>query len=511
MGSSIGIRASKNNLIGLFIGFAVLCIYIQTLAPGVWGFDSAEFASGVYSLGIVHPPGYPLYTLAGKLFSLSIPIRDIAYRLNLMSALFGAGTVLCLYFVVLHIVKDYKIAASAAVFFAFTNYYWQLALIAEVYTLHTFLLCLELLLIFRWRNKGETLSLYLFAFVFGLSLSNHTSSILFLPGFTYLIVTSPKWNWKHWSQYIKLTLLFTIGLSPYIYLPIRAASNPSINYVADYYDVDLTTIRGIWWMVSGQAYKFFAFGYKLHEIPQEITKFLGYFWRNFLGLGIIIGLLGAFYTIKRDSKLIVGLALLLLSNALFFINYRVLDKDTMFLPVYIIWTIFLGLGLKSFFTLFEKKFFHEVLDKKFIQLGARFLLTTLPLMALFLNWRWVDMSQAHGPSIFAKHVFNTAEPDSLIIAEWSSAVVLEYFQVVLNQRPDLDILNRSRSDVAYYYKDWKSGLTPEVIFDRMSRRNLDLIKNEINFRTVYTIEYDPVFEKEYEYLPEGDYFRLVPK
>jgi hypothetical protein len=65
--------------------------------------------------------------------------------------------------------------------------------------------------------------------------------------------------------------------------------------------------------------------------------------------------------------------------------------------------------------------------------------------------------------------------------------------------------------VAYFYQDWELGLTPEAIFDRMSKRNLDTIRSQIASRTVYTIEYDPVFEQEYEYLPEGDYFRLVPK
>ena len=42
-------------------------------------------------LGIAHPPGFPLYTMLGKLFTL-IPFGDVAYRVNLMSALFAALT-----------------------------------------------------------------------------------------------------------------------------------------------------------------------------------------------------------------------------------------------------------------------------------------------------------------------------------------------------------------------------------------------------------------------------------
>ena len=59
------------------------------MAPGVVGFDSAELITGAYSLGIVHPTGYPLYLLIAKAFTL-IPIRSIAYRVNLVSVFFGA-------------------------------------------------------------------------------------------------------------------------------------------------------------------------------------------------------------------------------------------------------------------------------------------------------------------------------------------------------------------------------------------------------------------------------------
>ena len=87
-------------LSGPFLALLVFLLYIRTLAPGVWGFDSAELATGVYTLGIVHPPGYPLYIILGKFFSFVIPVSDLAYRLNLMSAIFAAITIWILYLVI---------------------------------------------------------------------------------------------------------------------------------------------------------------------------------------------------------------------------------------------------------------------------------------------------------------------------------------------------------------------------------------------------------------------------
>ena len=148
--------------------------YFFTLAPGVYGFDSAELATGVFVQGIIHPTGYPLYLLVGKLFSL-LPVRDIAYRLNLMSAFFGAWTVVLLYIVNMQITRHKAMAWLAAASFGFSNYFWQMSIVAEVYTLHTALLAGYLALLLYWRNTGKSYAILLFAFLFGLSLTNHTS------------------------------------------------------------------------------------------------------------------------------------------------------------------------------------------------------------------------------------------------------------------------------------------------------------------------------------------------
>ena len=76
----------------LWLGVLALVVYTATLSPGVYGFDSAELSTGAYTLGIVHPPGYPLYLLIAHLF-VQLPIGDVAYRVNLMSAVFGAGPI----------------------------------------------------------------------------------------------------------------------------------------------------------------------------------------------------------------------------------------------------------------------------------------------------------------------------------------------------------------------------------------------------------------------------------
>lgn len=73
---------------GVFIGALVL--YTATLAPGLLPADAGEFQSVAARLAVAHPPGYPLYTLLAKAFTL-LPIADIAWRVNWLSAVTAAA------------------------------------------------------------------------------------------------------------------------------------------------------------------------------------------------------------------------------------------------------------------------------------------------------------------------------------------------------------------------------------------------------------------------------------
>ena len=76
-------------LFAVLMGISALALYIRTLAPSLlWG-DSAEFQTLSYTLGMTHPSGYMTQIMLGKLFTY-IPVGNIAYRVNLMSAFFGA-------------------------------------------------------------------------------------------------------------------------------------------------------------------------------------------------------------------------------------------------------------------------------------------------------------------------------------------------------------------------------------------------------------------------------------
>ena len=78
--------------------FEQLCAFVEgerakTGVPGVAVGDSAEMQWVPHTLGVLHATGYPLYTILGWAWSHAIPVGTVAYRMNALSAVLGAGAV----------------------------------------------------------------------------------------------------------------------------------------------------------------------------------------------------------------------------------------------------------------------------------------------------------------------------------------------------------------------------------------------------------------------------------
>ena len=131
----------------------------------------------------------------------------------------------------------------------------------------------------------------------------HTSGILFAPAFAWLVLSTPQWKRSHWPLVGPMFLLFLAGLTPFVYLSLRASAQPVIDYSRFYSGIDLTTLSGLWWMISGKAYSFFAFAYTWQEIPAELLRFASYLWRNYLGIGVVLGAIWDCVVMAQESGL----------------------------------------------------------------------------------------------------------------------------------------------------------------------------------------------------------------
>ena len=221
------------------VALALFALYAASAPRTVALEDDAFFILASHFGGVAHPPGYPLYTLLGKLASLA-PVGSVAYRVHLLSAACGAGACAVLWLCARALSSGRVAAWLAAVGLGVSPAFWSQAIIAEVYTLNAFLFFLLVLLALRGA------SLAAFAFVFGLGLANHWPLMLLgAPSLALLL-------WPRRAELLRrlprVLACMALGLLPYAWMVWQSGRSP----VAFYGPIE--SLREFWFYVSRQGY-----------------------------------------------------------------------------------------------------------------------------------------------------------------------------------------------------------------------------------------------------------------
>ncbi|MCB4790545.1 MAG: DUF2723 domain-containing protein [Elusimicrobia bacterium] len=317
----------------LLIFFSSFLLYLSTLAPSITVGDSGEFCASSVILGLPHSPGYPLYCLLGKVFTLLIPFGSFAFRLNLMSAFFGSVCLVILYIVLLELGKNYRpalagglipednkkekiIALFSVLYLGVSSAFWHSAIQSEVFTLNA----LFVAMLFYSFIKEKY---YLCAYIFGLGLGNHHTLIFLGPLFIIALKQSRSFNIKTLALF---TLFFFIGFSVYLYLPVRSAKNPALDWGHP------ETLHNLWRVISRADYGSLSLsvGEKLPRnlvtVFQQLLRFFKVLSGEFTYAGVFLGIFGWVIAVKNRygySKTLLFLSLLtgpgfiLLSNMQF--------------------------------------------------------------------------------------------------------------------------------------------------------------------------------------------------
>ena len=436
----------------LFVFSLPLSIYLVTLAPTFFGLDSAEFSTAAYRLGVPHATGYPLYIMLGKLFTF-LPVGDPGYTLNLMSAVFAAGTAAVLYSILLLVTDRRGLSIAMALFFAFSYYVWTSAVIAEVYTLHVFLTALVILNLLNWHRTRENRYIYFAAGCWGLSFGNHMSTVLLGPAVGYSVFASIYSRHFSWKHLLPTGTLFCLGLLTYAYLPWRylVEATPIVGHfdsTGSFTPVDLASLDGMWWMLSGKEFHLFVFPYNFTESLREFGRYPVWLLGNFLGIGVVLGMVGIIHQIGTNKFQFLFLFLGFATNVVFFVNYGALDKDTMLLPTYLIWSIWMSLGAAHLLDILAE--YRSRADSSFGRTAYTVFHAVpwekaawvLPVIALVINFSYADMSSNRDISDRYTAVLTSFEENSLVLGWWPDTAPLGYLQLVEGRRPDVQVIDR---------------------------------------------------------------------
>ncbi|XP_055291591.1 transmembrane protein 260 isoform X2 [Moschus berezovskii] len=215
---------------GVAVFAAVAAVFTLTLPPSVPGGDSGELITAAHELGVAHPPGYPLFTLVAKLAILLFPFGSVAYRVNLLCGLFGAVAAALLFFTVFRLSGSYAGGILAAGVFSFSRLTWQWSIAAEVFSLNNLFVGLLMALTVHFEEAATAQErskiAKIGAFCCGLSLCNqHTIVLYVLCIIPWILFRLLKEKELSPGSLLKLSLCFSAGLLPYIYLPVSSYLN----------------------------------------------------------------------------------------------------------------------------------------------------------------------------------------------------------------------------------------------------------------------------------------------
>lgn len=176
------------------ISFVVL---LSTVQPSVSFWDCGEFIAASYSLQVPHPPGAPFFLLVGRVFSMIPFAENLGFRVNMVSVLASALSILFLYLIIVKVIENYRgkkaenlfesvstviAAAIGALSFSFSDTFWFNGVEAEVYASSTFLYAAIMYLIMLWNEKADEPDnekyLLLLFYTIGLSTGVHLMSVL---------------------------------------------------------------------------------------------------------------------------------------------------------------------------------------------------------------------------------------------------------------------------------------------------------------------------------------------
>jgi hypothetical protein len=414
-----------------------LLVLLRTAAPSIYFMvDSSEYAIGATTLGIVHAPGYPLYLLVAHLFA-QLPLGDIAYRVNLLSVVALALSAAFFYGTAALLLGDRWVAFGTTLAYVWSYYVWQSGVAAEVYApqLAT-LTALGWALASHYRAPTARKPLLIGA-LFGVAVAFNPSSVFFAPGLVvaFLLLRVP----LRVCVAAGLLALALFAL-PLAYFPLRYAADPAFNtagvYGADgsFNAVNLATPAGVWWILRGAQFNSLFFDEGLLPSWHQLTETVSFFWGNFLGIGVISGLIGLVALGRQKRGLLAALLVFFLPYTYFFSTYGAVDRDTMFGPSFMVWSLLLGFGLQWFVASAPRWWRYAAI-------------AVLPLLLLVVNGPIVDASQVTGARDHAEQVVEALPHNAIVFGSWLDIITAQYLTIVEHQRPDLTLYN------LYYFPD----------------------------------------------------------
>jgi hypothetical protein len=438
----------------LLLALLALTLYTLTLAPTVLWSDDARLQRAAVEGDLHSSAGsHPLWVLIAHLFS-KVPLGDAAGRVNMVSAVFAAATIGVVRLVLGEVGVGRYCSCLAASALAVSHTFWSHAVRAEAYTLTLAIAALLIWCALRWFRTGRAAFLLAGGLALGLGVAVHLIVLVYFPAVAWLV-----WHGRRrlsGKAIAGFALAAVVGASPLLVLLVRDALLKGMDAVA----------LARWALFTFEGYDFSDsfFDFSLPMLLPDLLEWLAYLAIQFVGLAFFLGLVGAVVVWRSCKRHVAVYMLLLYIGAMAFaFAYRVGDRYVFYLPSYLPFVLWIGLGLQWGLEAL-RHVRHRLADAVWSRAALALLLLATPVAAYRLapllverGLSFRDARRVPGPGskyyflwppkagyydarVYAEQALDSAPVSAVLLAEPVLATPLLYLQSVEGRRLDVDVV-----------------------------------------------------------------------
>jgi tetratricopeptide (TPR) repeat protein len=455
---------------GLLLMAGLFILYLVTLCPSVYWWDSGEFITDAYTSGVAHPTGFPLYMLLAKLILLGTSGAKAALRMNFLSALFSilcSGILYCL--LLRHGFNAKKetsapgwtlstnaiLAAASGLLLATSGLtWWSQSVITEVYTMNLLFLGITLFLLMEWYAGTEERKPYWFMLScvsLGLGLAIHTEMLLIIPPLLLGMILKKQYQ----GRQTLITFFFgtgfvLLGLLLYLYIPIRASAPTAISWG---HPSTFLPLKGF---LTQSEFGNKIFGRSQPAIWFFIRKAFDYLIRDYSLTGILLGLAGIIWLAWKNRIFTAFTGLIALGNLFLAVAYGHPERmepeySSFLLPLYLVWGLWMAAGIywiSGAISLIGNTVSASrrlLWLRRILQSLAVLLLIGIILQSGIKNGEVINGMKTDSPRKFGKALLAQLPPHSIVLVRSVyTDFILLYLQQVEGERKDITLLSSNR-------------------------------------------------------------------
>lgn len=487
-------QSHRSTIPGLLFIFTSV-ILLTSSYPSIGWWDSGEYASHVYHLSIPLSGGSILYILLGKIFTIVFSFLPTIKAITLLSIASTSLASVLFYYTLLEILDHFpmktgdsvkrSVAFLTAMSLPFLYSIWIESHVARIYSLGLLLTGIILLCTVKiWFTEDENLKVRLFllnVFLLGIDFAAHRLNTPFVVVMFVLLLFPLRKHALTVKFWLLVIMITAVSISVHLYLLVRSGTTPPMRME----DVQ-TWGQLLSWIRMDRLGKSNFLILLERRAPfwdyQLYTMYLRYLGWNFLGsnareisslfphlrpVPFVLSCTGFIFCMLKRLKtfVLVFLAFSAFSIILvFYLNvtegfHQIREIDRLYLPSFVIFHLWVGIGLYGLFLMLLKLSEKLSLRRKTALIPILCLgFLILPLNIILSNWKGCNRSGYYFPIDFAYNVLSSCERDGVVFTNGDNDTFpLWYLQEVEGFRPDISVVNVNLLNTRFYIKQLTEG------------------------------------------------------